>query len=339
MPSSPAASAPSLPAISWRRAAALLGLAALTVLAIATLPGLGEMRERFAGARTGWLVGAGVLELASVLAFVAAFRGVMCARLPWRLSYRFAVAAQGTNVLVPTGGAGGLAVAAWALLRTGMAAERVARRSVTLFVTTSSVNFFTAIAAALLVLGGLVPGEVDPVLAVVPAGAAALVIALAAGGPRVLDRLAARRDGRLTRPTSTALAGGLRDAGSFLRRPRSLVTLGAVGYMGFDLLSLAAAFQATGGAPEVGVLLIAYPLGQLGGLIPLPGGIGGTDGGRVGALVLYGTPLGAAAAAVLAYRVFQLGLPALLGAAALARLPHAVRRQPAAAASCNPAVA
>ena len=91
--------------------------------------------------------------------------------------------------------------------------------------------------------------------------------------------------------------------------------------------------------PELGVLLLAYPLGQLGGLIPLPGGLGGTDGGLIGALVLYGTPLAAAAAAVLAYRVFQLGLPALLGAGALARLPRTVRREPGAAASCNPVVA
>jgi len=69
-------------------------------------------------------------------------------------------------------------------------------------------------------------------------------------------------------------------------------------------------------------------------LIPLPGGVGGADGGLVAALVLYGTPLADAAAAVLAYRVFQLGLPARLGTPALVRLPRVVSRvvQPAAAA-------
>ena len=55
------------------------------------------------------------LQLASCLAFVAAFRGVFCHRLPWRLSYEVGMAAQGTNVLLPSGGAGGLALAAWAL--------------------------------------------------------------------------------------------------------------------------------------------------------------------------------------------------------------------------------
>ena len=40
------------------------------------------------------------------------------------------MAAQGTNVLLPSGGAGGLVLAAWALRRTGMPTERLARRSV-----------------------------------------------------------------------------------------------------------------------------------------------------------------------------------------------------------------
>ena len=76
------------------------------------------------------------------------------------------------------------------------------------------------------------------------------------------------------------------------------------------------------------MLLLAYVVGQLGGLIPLPGGVGGADGGLIAALVLYGTPLSSAAAAVLAYRAFQLGLPALLGGFALARLPGVVERAP-----------
>ena len=79
--------------------------------------------------------------------------------------------------------------------------------------------------------------------------------------------------------------------------------------MAFDVAALGAAFAAIGALPPIGVLLLAYVVGQLGGLIPLPGGVGGADGGLIAALVLYGTPLGAAAAAVLAYRAFQLGLP------------------------------
>ena len=48
---------------------------------------------------------------------------------------------QAANVLLPTGGAGGLALGAWALRRVGMPAERIGRRTVAFFLVTSSVNF------------------------------------------------------------------------------------------------------------------------------------------------------------------------------------------------------
>jgi len=70
------------------------------------------------------------LELCSCLSYVVAFRGVFCRRLEWRFSYEVGMAEQGTNVLVPAGGVGGLALGAWVLRQGGMAAERIARRSV-----------------------------------------------------------------------------------------------------------------------------------------------------------------------------------------------------------------
>ncbi|MGI8429862.1 MAG: hypothetical protein ACR2OB_11290 [Solirubrobacteraceae bacterium] len=71
-------------------------------------------------------------------------------------------------------------------------------------------------------------------------------------------------------------------------------------------------------------------------MIPLPAGFGGTDGGLIGAMVLYGSSLSQAAAAVLAYRVFQLGVPAILGAIAFIRLRHTLSRSSAPAAACAP---
>ena len=65
------------------------------------------------------------------------------------------MAAQGTNVLLPSGGTGGLALAAWALQRAGMPTERLARRSVAFYVLTSSVNFVTAAVAGTLAVGVL----------------------------------------------------------------------------------------------------------------------------------------------------------------------------------------
>ena len=305
-------------------------LAALT-FAVTSLPGLAEVRERLSDASPGWLVAAALLQILSCLAFVAAFRGVFCRRLPWRLSYEVGMAAQGTNVLLPSGGAGGLALAAWALRKTGMPTERLARRTVAFYVLTSSVNFFTAVIAgvALALAGGALLWTAGPAVA------AALVICAVLALPRLASRPRAGRLGRVLE----ALSAGIGDAVRLARAGDPLILAGAIGFMFFDLLALGAAFAALGALPPLGVLALAYVVGQLGGLIPLPGGVGGADGGLIAALVLYGTPLGTAAAAVLAYRAFQLGLPALLGALAVMRLPQVLERAPDVGALCEPRVA
>jgi uncharacterized membrane protein YbhN (UPF0104 family) len=305
-------------------------LAALAV-ALTSLPGLDEVRARLSQASPGWLIAAGLLQILSCLAFVAAFRGVFCRRLPWRLSYAVGMAAQGTNVLLPSGGAGGLALAAWALRKTGMPIERLARRTVAFYVLTSSVNFVTAVIAgvALALAGGALLWTAGPAVA------AGLVICGVLALPRVASR---SRSGRL-KPVLTALSTGIVDAVQLARTGNPLILAGAIGFMAFDLLALGAAFAALGALPPLGVLALAYVVGQLGGLIPLPGGVGGADGGLIAALALYGTPLATAAAAVLAYRAFQLGLPALLGTLAVVRLPHVLEHAPDVGALCEARVA
>ena len=318
--------------------AAVIGALAL---AVSSLPGLGEVRDRLADASPLWLGVALALQAASCLAFVAALRGVFCRRLPWRLSYSVGMAAQGTNVLLPSGGAGGLALAAWALRRTGMPAERLARRTVAFYVLTSSVNFLTAVVAGSLLAVGILSGGESLLWTAGPAAAAVVTIAAVLALPRLLARLRPQqrggRAGRELAAVDSALSGGLADAHLLVRTGNPQILLGAIGFMALDVAALGAAFAAIGGLPPVGILLLAYVLGQLGGLIPLPGGVGGADGGLIAALVLYGTPLGTAAAAVLAYRAFQLGLPALFGALAIVRLPGVLQRAPDVAGLCTPA--
>jgi len=304
------------------------------VFAISSLPGLGEVRSRLAEASPGWLVLALIFELASVIAFVVAFRAIFYRCMPWKLSYEVGIAVQGTNVLLPSGGAGGLAVAAWALRRNGMPAERIVRRGVAMFMLTSSVNFATAALAGGLLALGILSGGGSFAFTAGPAIAAAIVIAGVIALPHVLASRSASapRSGRIGRIVAwlrKALHGGTGDAIVLARTGNPQIVLGSIAYMVFDVATLAAAFAAIGSVPAVGVLLLAYVVGQLGALIPLPGGVGGADGGLIAALVLYGTPLAAAAAAVLAFRAFQLGVPALLGGLALARLPGVVERTPA----------
>jgi uncharacterized protein (TIRG00374 family) len=305
----------------------MIGIAvfgALIVGAVFALPGLGELRDRLAGADPALVVVALLLELGSCLAFVAAFRGVFSHRLSWRFSYEVAMSEQAANVLLPTGGAGGLALGAWALRRIGMPAERIGRRTVAFFLLTSTVNFAAVVVAGAGLAFGILPGEVSLLVAGVPAVIAATGLIAIALVPRVLgDREASGggRIGRLVAKGRGYLSAGVRDALSLLAAGRPLVIAGAVGYMALDVLALAAVFAAFGGgAPELGTFVLAYAVGQLGGLIPLPGGVGGTDGGLILVFGLLGTPVAVAAAAVIGYRLFQLGVPAILGIAAYARL-------------------
>src|SRR3954452_3873822 len=141
-----------------RRAAGRGWVALAVALLTGPLPGLGGVRERFSEAEPLWLAALFFLELASCLSFVIAFRGVFCARLGWRFSYEIGMAEQGTNVLLPAGGVGGLALGAWALRQGGMSAGRIARRSVAFFVLTSAPNFICAAVLGCALGAGIISG-------------------------------------------------------------------------------------------------------------------------------------------------------------------------------------
>ena len=321
-----------------RRLVELAVLAVAVAVAISALPGLGGLRHRFANADVAFVVLAGVLKLASALSNIVAFRGVFCPRLGWRFSYRLGMAEQATNVLLPTGGAGGLALGAWALRRGGLSAEYIARRSVAFFVITSAPNFLCAAIIGPLLMLHVIPGHAPIVPTAVFTGLAIVTIGFAAILPLVVDRIRPRRaKSRLARALNSALqslANGMRDTAVLLRRIP--VVLGAIGYLAFDIGAFAAAFAAFGSTPPFGPLVFGYTIGQLGGLIPLPGGIGGTDGGLIGAMVLYGVSLSRAVAAVVVYRTFQLGVPAILGAIAFVQLRRTLRRSQSPTSLCAP---
>jgi uncharacterized membrane protein YbhN (UPF0104 family) len=319
-----------------------IGLAAVfVVVVIATVPGLSDLRERLAGADPTWLVVALVMEIGSIASFVCVFRGVFCRHLAWRLSYEVALSEQAANVLLPTGGAGGLALGAWALQRGGMPTAHIARRSVALFVLTSSVNFIAAAVAGVALASGLAGGSTSLALTLGPAALAVAVMVSVLALPRLLptDTPAGGTLRRRVTAVAAALRDGIGDAVVLAASGRLLVIVGAIGYMAFDVATLAAAFLSFGDLPPIGALVLAYTLGQLGGLIPVPGGIGGTDGALIGALVLYGSPVAEASAAVLVYRGFQLLLPALLGTVAFGQLQRKLARSSAPAALCAPMAA
>ena len=121
-----------------------------------------------------------------------------------------------------------------------------------------------------------------------------------------------------------------------MRRDAVLLT-GAIGYWAWDNAVLWATYHAVGADAPLSIVLMGYVIGQLGGLLPLPGGVGGIDGGLIGTLIVYGAPAAATAAAVLAYRVILFWLPLLLGAIGFVSLRRALS-EPQRADLCEPAL-
>src|SRR5207302_3598846 len=151
--------------------------------------------------------------------------------------------------------------------------------------------------------------------------------------PADFDRLAHRwmQGGRLGRIAGQVAAApgtaatGVRTAIDLVRS-RNPYLLGAIGWWGFDIAVLWACFHAFGLSPPKGVIIMSYFLGMLGNTLPLPGGIGGVDGGMIGAFTAFGVNVEGAVIAVLAYRAFAFWLPTLPGAVAYLQLRKTVQR-------------
>jgi len=307
-------------------------VAALAVvgLVVVLAPGLGEVRHRLADASPGWLALAVAFEALSGVSYVLMFRPVFCHAMPWRTSWEIGWSELAVGSLLPTSGAGGLALGAWILHRGGMPAERIRRRSVAFFLIKSSVNFAAVAALGTLMAIGIVGPKQSLWLTAAPAIAAVVVIAGVLWVPRLGAGRAPGRDaGRLRRAVASAraaLVGGTAEAVEIFRSRDPLVLVGSLGYWAWDNAVLWATFHAFGSSPALSVILMGYLIGQLGGLLPLPGGLGGIDGGLLGTLVVYGAPVATTAAAVLAYRVILFWLPLMVGAIAFVSLRRALNR-------------
>jgi uncharacterized membrane protein YbhN (UPF0104 family) len=268
---------------------------------------------------------------------VLVFRAVFCRRMSWRTSTEIGLSELAANSVFSIGGAGGLALGAWILRRGGVARSFIARRTVAFFLLTSLANVGFLILGALALATGLLTGSPGLVLSIVLAVGGALAIALALAARRVAGALARRSVSARLIAAARVVGDGVDEAERLLRTGDPALILGAAGYLLFDVAMLGVCFPAFGNdVPPVGVLLVAYIIGQLGGLIPIPGGIGGVDGGLIGALVLYGVDATDAAVAVIAYRGLLLAIPALLGLPALAVLRRRLQTEAHDIAACGP---
>ncbi|MDQ3723361.1 MAG: flippase-like domain-containing protein [Actinomycetota bacterium] len=307
------------------------------------LPQLTDLKdtgERVGEGNRWWLAAAFVFTLASFGGYVMMFQGIFVragSRIDWRASYQITMAGLAATRLFAAGGAGGIALTAWALRRSGMPRRKVADKTLAFLILTYAVYM-----AALVVCGfglylDLLPGPGPFAITVVPAFFALVVIVLALGLSRVPPDLQRRlegferRGGRLAHIAQrlanapAAFSAGLREALWHVRE-RDPALLGAVAYWGFNIAVLWACFHAFGVPPPLAVIIMGYFVGFLGNLLPLPGGIGGVDGGMIGAFAAFGVGLSLVVPAVLAYRILTFWLPTIPGAIAYFQLRRTVAR-------------
>ena len=335
-----------MPRVQITRRSLVLGLFFI-VSAIAflyfVLPQLTDLKdtgERVGEGNRWWLAAALVFTLASFGGYVMMFQGIFVrdgSRIDWRASYQITMAGLAATRLFAAGGAGGIALTAWALRRSGMPRRKVADKTLAFLILTYAVYMAALVVCGFGLYFDLLPGPGPFAITVVPALFGLAVILLALGLSRVPPDLQrrlegfARRGGRLARIAQrlanapAAFSAGMREAICHVREGDPAL-LGAIAYWGFNIAVLWACFHAFGEPPPLTVIVMGYFVGFLGNLLPLPGGIGGVDGGMIGAFAAFGVPLSLVVPAVLTYRIFTFWLPTIPGAIAYFQLRRTVSR-------------
>ncbi len=304
-----------------------LGYVAAVYLLLKLIPGLEQALSSLEHVHWQWVVAALALETLSEVGFVTTWGAIVDPeRLLGRdgrgkrMDERVAWAQLGGGTLVPGGSLGGVGVGAWMLHRFGMPNRLIAERQFNLSFLNTAVDALTLVVFGLALASGILSGSRNLNLTLLPAAlaasavAAALLVAHRAGGAAQRTQV---RHHRIA-SAATTLAEAVGDTERLLlQRGSSKALLGAIAYLGFDVLVLWSAFIASRAHPLPGlpVVVMAYIIGALGGSLPLPAGIG-SIGGMVGMLILYGVAHDTAFAAVLLYQAVGMLVPLVGGAIA-----------------------
>ncbi len=271
----------------------VLTVVAFFYFVLPKLSGVGTTVHRIERGDGWWIAIGVVLELFSFAGYVVLFRAVFVrghGRIGWPESYQITMAGLVATRLFAAAGAGGIALTAWALRRSGMEPRLVACRMVAFIVL-----LYVVFAGSLLIDGiglgsGLFPGGGSFAITIVPAIVAVILFAVAAAVaalPGDVERRLQRRaegSGRLAHWLARAVtvpalaASGVRTAIDLVRS-RNAGLLGAIAWWGFDISVLWAMFHAFGSAPPFTVIWMAYFVGSSATCCPCPAGWAGSRAG------------------------------------------------------------
>lgn len=291
------------------------------------VPGLHSAADRISDANPSWIVVGVAFEILSCLSYVVLFELVF-GRLGPGLSSRLSLSELAVNSVVSLSGLAGIALGAWVLRSRGVSVERIAKRSVLIFVLTSAVNVGAVVLIGVPMWLGLLPGSRDALLTLLPAAAALASVLATLWLAAWARRTASNRHGRGGRTTVAlvAISGGVEEALALIGAGEWRL-LGSVGYWLLDNLVLFACLKAFGPTLSLWAVAMAYLVGMLANSIPVPGGFIAVEGGLVGMLALFGArPAALVLAAVLVYRAISLWVPALLGSLAFLSLRREIAR-------------
>jgi uncharacterized membrane protein YbhN (UPF0104 family) len=324
------------------RRAALGGLVAIGIaLLIAHRNELEELLSRIERGDLIWLLAAAAVEAISFGGYMLLTHAVYhprAERLTWLPSVELTLAGVVATRVLSAGGAGGIAFTGWVLRRAGMDTRMAARRVAAFLVLLYSLYVGALLVGGALVASGLLSAvpQALGLVALAVGGAVTAAMALIVRIPGDLERraehLAHRGDvlGRLAARLATIpqVAGNAARLAVAIARERPHVLGWAFIWWAADVATLWACFEAYGAPPAIGTLVLCYFLGQMGNLLPLPGGVGGTEGGMVGALAASGVDAGLSLLAVVSYQLISTYLPALPGLASYVSLRRRMKKWP-----------
>jgi uncharacterized membrane protein YbhN (UPF0104 family) len=315
-------------------AALALGAVGALLLAQSRVHAVSDAIRRGLGISPGWAAVAVVFECASLAGYVGLLSlvaGRASPRVGVRESAQITFAGAAATRLLPTAGAGGLAVAFWALRQAGLRMQAASRTLLAFLVVLYSVFLGAVLFSGTALALGLVTDDGPVELGAIPAAVAALgiVSALALAANRGVapdadtdDAPEVALQGSRMKVSAQFVGDAVRDALGLVRSGDARLA-GAIAYWAFDAAVLWAMLNAFGSRPAFPVIVLAYFVGQAANTLPIPGSV---SGGIAGVLIAFGVAPALAVPAVLAYRAIAVWLPTPAAIAAVPALRSTMAR-------------